>query len=150
MSRSYWTLATVVVIGLVLVCTGCATRKTAPAAGVIQNLDTERSDYNVMASVEGTGKVTKVLGLSFPFFAARAYVPGSIPVMSNPITGPSGGGYKAIGMATHEALNKVPEADTMIPMTYVLEKNGVPIIFRTFQATVRSKAIKIKTDGELK
>ena len=122
--------------------------KTAPGAGVVQNLETTRSDYQILATTEGTGTAFRILGISFPWGASRAFVSGNyLPIFKQ---GSGGSGMKACFMATYDALNKVPEADTFIPLTYTLEKNGIPGLFRTFTANVKGKAIKIKTDAELK
>lgn len=135
---------------LTLVGSGCATTKVAPANGIVQNLTAERNDYVVMSTVTGTAKAYKIVGIPFPWFKPRAVVPGPRPVSGAGILGVSGlMSEKVIGMATHDAIGKIPDADTIIPLTYTVEKNGFPIIYRIWTADVKGKAIRIKTDADL-
>ena len=124
-------------------CAGCATLKVAPPTGVGLDLSAARSDYSVLATVEGTGKAYTIVGIPLPFGAPVGSVFSglSVPGLQVP--------NKAMGIATYDALGKVPDADTIMPLTTTLEKNGIPFIFRTYSATVKGKAIKIKTDAEL-
>lgn len=121
---------------------GCATVKTAPISGVGQCLEAERGDYVVTGTVEGTGKSVTICGLTFPWGAPLGVVSSGQALMIRKVA-------VAQGIAVYDALGKVPDADTILPMTTTIEKNGIPFLYRTFTATVKAKAIKIKTDAEL-
>jgi anionic cell wall polymer biosynthesis LytR-Cps2A-Psr (LCP) family protein len=53
------------------------------------------------------------------------------------------------GRATYNALQKVPEADTIVPLTVETKAAGLNPLFWTTSATVKGKAVKIKSDSEL-
>ena len=121
---------------------GCATVKTAPVSGIGQCLQAERSDYVVTGTVEGTGKSVTILGLTFPWGAPVGVVSSGQSLLVRKIA-------VAQGIAVYDALGKAPDADTVLPMTTTIEKNGIPFIYRTYTATVKAKAITVKTDAEL-
>ena len=139
---------------------GCSfSHQNAPGAG-LSGLTMEglcRQDYTILDTVEGSGKVTRVLGFDTgdnqfgyigaggPGSAGEPGLAGFFRAFAAALTGPP---RDAGSAAVYDAMSKVPQADTFLPMTRVVSTSGLPGIFGNIysvqQARVRGKAVKIK------
>nr|VFJ72316.1 MAG: hypothetical protein BECKFW1821C_GA0114237_10338 [Candidatus Kentron sp. FW] len=143
---------------LLLVGCGAIERKVLPQNSFANADSMERKDYVVLDRVEGTSAKTsilfgaiqiiegdklKILGISF-FDDKYSYV--------SPPSGISGifGGSTTEDRAYFKALSKIPDADEVISILYTKEKTGIPILFRKEKVRFTGKAVKIKTDEEIK
>ena len=147
---------------IVIMLGGCSfSHQTMPGSG-LWGLGMEelcRQDYTVLETVEGSGTVTRILGFDTGD-SQFGYVGRAGP--------DSGGGFleawrlflsaffgpprDAGAAAAYDAMSKIPQADTFLPMTRTISTSGLPGIFGNIysvqQATVRGKSIKIRSgDG---
>ena len=111
----------------------------------------ERSDYTVLDTVEGKSCLTSVLFgivqvidgdkwkiLWIPFYEEKyALVINSFPY--NLFVSMEDRAY-------YDALAKTPDADVVFVKSYTNTDAGVPLIWTSKTASVRGKAIKLKTD----
>jgi hypothetical protein len=139
---------------------GCTTTtKKHPGVGIgsLHMAALERNEYAIMDTVEGAGKTTTVLGIfKFPLNRQTGYTlwagGGEAPPPAL-----SGGGFfarrtgvnQASAMAFYNVLAQVPNADAVMPTISTVETTGIPFLIRTHTATVKGKAVRIKTDSEL-
>ena len=152
-------LVSLAMVGMI-VSSGCSyTKQRAPGVGLYGLMMEElcRQDYVILDTVEGKGSVTRILwfitlgddqfgfvgneGLGGPtFFQALASIFVGQP-------------RDARAAATYDALSKLPEADTFLPMTRTASTTGLPGFFEGLysvtEATVRGKALRVKPgDGK--
>jgi len=126
---------------------GCTiTHSKAPEEGVYSlHLQTlRRSEFSILDTVEGQGEVGKFLCLFRTGDRKFGHVGGSTVGGLFPLPP----GRNAVAAATYDALEKVPDADYILPLTTTVTRSGLPFCFWTEKATVRGKAIKIKSDSE--
>jgi hypothetical protein len=161
-------LALVVVMAMA-VGLGCVSlNKQAPGVGLGSiNFDAlTRTQYVILDTVEGTADVKVYLWLfEVPLDKQVGYVGGyggaaqtggvlSGIISKIPIIGGGGGAAlssnKAYLAATYNALGKVPEADAILPTSSSVEIHNILFgLVKTYKATVKGKAIRVKTDKEL-
>lgn len=159
-----------VVVMAMAVGLGCVSlNKQAPGMGLgpIQFKELERNQYVVMDTVEGSAEVKvflwvfevpldKQIGYVGSYQGAAQAGAGGVlaGILSRiPIIGGAGGGIssnKAYLAAMYNALGKVPDADAILPTSSQVEiKSVLAGLVKIHKATVKGKAIKIKTDREL-
>lgn len=135
---------------------GCATSSRESAGigiGNMQLADLKRHEYQVLDTVEGQGKVTKVLGIGGPLFSkqwgwTRQSSGWAFGIQDGIFSGIKGG-YRASASAMYNALGKIPNADAFYTMSKTLEYRGFKPFYWTYTAKVKGKAIRIKPDSEL-
>ena len=140
-----------------LVLTGCASiARSAPGIGVgpIELEELARDEYVVLDSATGSYETVHFLFFhnrmhsrheigTVGFGVRAATLPFPLTVLAA-LRGPCD-----VGGAMFDAMTKTPEAEAFIPLTIETESFGLPPIFWTTRATVKGKAIKIKSDREL-
>lgn len=148
-------------VGIILLVSGCAgTMKIAPYQGSISINDTEmdRSEYVILQNVTGSAHSTYILagiientedGLRILGFGPSRKT-ALLSAYSGLMALMPGGQYSVGNRAYYDALTQVPDADTVLPMTRTEEHWGLPPIIYGRSATVTGKAMKIKTDKELR
>ena len=134
-------------------CTTSATQNTGVGIGNIHLADLKRHEYQILDTVEGEGKVTKILGFGPPFFSkqwgwTRQESESSWKSTGNPFSNLRGGAT-ASSSAMYNALTKIPNADAFYTMSKTLEYRGFKPFYWTYTARVKGKAIRIKPDSEL-
>lgn len=137
-------LGTVLVVSIL---GGCATNGRQQSGIGLRNMELnelKRHEYQVIDTVDGIGVTRTVLGLTFPLFKKKLGWTGADTRSRRPA--PSA---FASGRAMYDALGKVPTADAVFTVSKTVERRGVPFLFRTDTATVKIKAIRIKSDEEL-
>ncbi|OGP55989.1 MAG: hypothetical protein A2V67_08985 [Deltaproteobacteria bacterium RBG_13_61_14] len=157
-----------VVVMAMAVGLGCVSlNKQAPGVGLgpIMFDELTRTQYVIMDTVEGTAEVKVYLWIfEVPLdkqvgyiggYAGAAQTGGALAgiISRIPIIGGAGGAIssnKAYLAATYNALGKVPEADAILPTSSQVEVTNVLMgLVKTHKATVKGKAIRVKTDKEL-
>lgn len=126
---------------------GCATDGRQQADFGLGNMELnelKRHEYQVIDTVEGVGVTRTILGWTFPLLNRKAGWTGSVSGDPDPTRA-----GLAKGRAMYDALGKVPDADAVFTVSETVERRGVPILFRVDTATVKIKAIRIKSDEEL-
>jgi len=140
---------------VVLGAAGCATRiNESPRVGIddIKFKELERNEYEILGTVEATGKVTTYLGIiTVPFFDRNVgvVVPvgGDFPLaMETRIF--RGGQQRAFEVALFNALGEFPDADILLPVSAQVVTSD-SFFVTEYTATVKCKAIRIKSDDEL-
>ena len=163
------TLSALVVLGMVAT-GGCSyTTQKSPQLGLF-GLQLEklcRTDYEVLETVEGTGSVTTVFGFKtgdnqFGFVGNEGLPPAEglggifntvgalFKGLREFVFGPD---RTAVPAAVYDAMTKIPEADSFLPMSRTMSTTGLPGFLGFFyskqEASVRGKAIKIDNgDGK--
>jgi len=161
-------LALVVVMAMA-VGLGCVSlTKQTPGVGLgpIMFDELTRTQYVIMDTVEGTAEVKVYFWiLEVPLDKQAGYIGGyggaaqtggvlAGIISKIPIIGGGGGGAissnKAYMAATYNALGKVPEADAILPTSAQVEVKSILMgLVKIHKATVKGKAIRVKTDKEL-
>ncbi len=143
-------------VSVAMLAAGCATSATKNAGIGIGNIhlaDLKRHEYQILDTVEGEGKVTRILGFGPPMFSRQ----WGWTRQGSGTAGPLGkipfnrlkGGSIASASAMFNALTKIPNADAFYTMSKTLEYRGLKPFYWTYTAKVRGKAIRIKPDSEL-
>ena len=138
------------VLGTILVVSllgGCATDGRQQAGIGLKHMELnelKRHEYQVIDTVEGVGVTRTVLGFTFPLFKQKLGWAGTDSGNTR-LTGST----FASGRAMYDALGKVPDADAVFTVSKTAERRGIPLLFHTDTATVKIKAIRIKSDEEL-
>lgn len=121
----------------------------------------DRKDYEILGNVEGKGCVMNILAL----FTIKEVGEAEVRVRKVGFRGGFGFGYTVLDsgfqfshflgfgienaakeLAVYKALQKLPEADAIISPRYYIEGFSVWPFYVKKCATVKGKAIKIKTD----
>lgn len=158
-TMSVKTVAVGIALASVLAITGCAAvTKSVPGVGLgavtLESLD--RDEYVILDSTTGSCETVHFLCFNNRMFGRMEA--GSVnigiqaelvPFPLNILTQLMGAAPSDVGGAVYQALTKVPEADAVIPLTMETDTSGLKPIVWTTRATVRGKAIRIKTDSEL-
>lgn len=156
-----------IIIAMLLVVTGImtgckSTSQTTPVSPLLVQAKLDRTDYSVLKKVKGesytesylAGLVQIVDGKTILFWCIKDFdeeyagIPGimSSPLAALPMLGPS-----TSTRAYYKALQKSPEADMVIPKSCVYKQRiGFPLIYSKETVVYTGKAIKIKSDDELK
>lgn len=155
------------VLGLLaLSALGCSTsmdKMTLANVSGVNLAPLAREQYEVLDTVEGSGKVTYFLCLP----AVSYFLNGGDNFLYVFTFGDKQFGYAtesaaAVGLfglktrtdsvaaATYDALSKVKAADLLLPLSSRTSKTGLPGLYVTMRSTVRGKALRIKTDVDLK
>ena len=148
-------------LSFAVIMTGCrSTCQTTPVSPLAIQAKLNRADYSVLKKVEGKSNTksylcglvqyvdghTIILWIFKDFEEKYAGVPGTL---SSPLAGtvalPS-----TSTRAYYKALKKAPEADMVIPKSCVYKKSGFPVFYSEETVVYSGKAIKIKSDDELK
>jgi len=133
-----------VAVTLVAVLAGCSsTVRNAPGSGIdglkAENLKCS-GEMVILDTVEAKGELTKILGMPWPwFFGDQQYGYVSTGSISSFFVS-----RDAVAVATYNALSKVPEADTILPLTTTCSSNGFGMFYQHETATVKGKAVKVK------
>jgi hypothetical protein len=138
-------------------CAGCSSiSKSSPVTGSIIDIGAmKRGDYEVLEKVTGESESTSILcGLiqindgNLRLFYISFYT-DKISIYSA-----FQGGYlmssNPINRAYYNALAKTPDADTVLQKSINFETSGIPCIYSTEKVRIDGKAVKIKTDKEIK
>ena len=132
---------------LALLTCGCSsTRSRMPLDGVkmLQLEKLGRDEFVILDTVEGSGTVGRVFCFKTGddhFAYVTPYGQSAVGIFSGPWA------QDAVSAATYKALSKVPDADLILPMTTSASRTGI-WCFNSEKATVRGKAIRIKSDRE--
>ncbi len=123
-------------------CAGSVARK-AGIHPILELAEVPRSQYQIIDTVEGNGQVTTILCLfktgdsQFGYSGFGGGSGGMLAALAAP--------RNAAAAATYDAISKVPEADVLMPLTTTASYSGFGCLYRKERATVRGKAIKIKS-----
>lgn len=154
-------LGFMIAMGMMASMTGCTTAANVDSGIGLRKLQLsriKRHEYQILDTVEGTGKTKKVLGIQFPLLHQYYAMTQSNDGNTSPwmfsqgfFRGAWGGkrAGKATSKALFDALSKAPNSDAFYTMSQTLESHGFPFFFRIDTATVKGKAIRFKTDAEL-
>ena len=134
--------AAVVMVGALAGCAGSVARKP----GMMPELELDsvpRSQYQILDTVEGKGEVTTILCIfkvgdsqfGYSNFGAGSAI-GLAALRPR---------KDAAAAATYDAISKVPNADVFMPLTTTASYSGLGCLYNTERATVRGKAIQIKS-----
>jgi hypothetical protein len=157
MSQKQKIIILLIAVYCLSLCAGCSSiSKSAPVtASIIDVGSMKRTDYEVLDKVTGESESTFILcGLiqindgnlklfGIPFYTEKisiysafqsGYLSDSTPI------------YRAY----YNALAKTPDADTVLQKSLNFETSGVPCIYSTEKVRIDGKAVKIKTDKEIK
>ncbi|GEM_PF-3557805 len=119
-----------------------------------------RDQYEIMGTVEGTGEAKCYLNFIWRpkdlqegiIARSLALAPPSpargISAALGGVTGSTVTYNKAYQIALYNALTKVPEADMVLPTSATLITKG-GIFVTTYTATVKCRALKLRSDKEL-
>jgi hypothetical protein len=143
--RTHFLRVTGLVVGVVLVgalagCAGSLARKPGMTPGLALE-SVPRSQYQILDTVEGKGKVTTILcfiKLGDKQFGYSSFGGGS--ALGLAALRPQ---KDAAAAATYDAISKVTNADLFMPLTTTGSYSGLGCIYGTERATVRGKAIQI-------
>jgi len=152
-------------VGIIGVLTGCAGLvKQAPQLQMQMDVAAmDRNDYVILDRVNGESTKTsiafgaiqiidgsKMIICGMRLFADQyARSPHEMTYIEDFLT-------KALELPTsqdrayYKALAATPDADVIIPKTYDYEKSGIPVLFTHEKVNFKGKAIKLKTDKQLK
>jgi len=152
------TVTTTLALAGFLILTGCASiSRSAPGIGVcpIELEELARNEYVVLDSATGSQETTHFLLVFHSRMFSRQEV-GTVGFGAQAMTLACPlsllGAFWApsdVNGAIFDALTKMPEAEAVIPLTIETESSGFKPIFWRTRATVKGKAIKIKSDKEL-
>ncbi len=135
----------IVAASLVAMLGGCAASNAMkPSAFPGIRLDMPRSGYQILNTVEGKGSVTRILCI----FSLGDSQFGYSSLGGGPAIGLAAltRAKDAVAAATYDAISKSPKADMFLPLTTVASSSGLGCLFSTERATVRGKAVRIKSD----
>lgn len=140
--------------------TGCASIQRQTPSMSLRGLNIEgnfeRKDFIVLGSVEGTsversiagGLVKKIDGnwqiLGIPFYEETYSI--TTPSQSSNSSGGIFSNATPEDRAYYDALVKTPDADFILPKTFIKEIRGIPIIDNTTTVTFQGKSVRIRTD----
>lgn len=151
------TLTAALALAGLLLLTGCASiARSAPGIGVgpIELEELARDEYVVLDSTTGSYETVHFLCFHNRMFSRREVGTVGFGFRATTVSFPWSllvalGTPSDVGGAIFDAMTKMPEAEAVIPLTIETESSGLPPIFWTTKATVKGKAIKIKSDREL-
>ena len=124
--------------------TGCTSYRAAlPGVAVSSSMGFQRADYEVLQTAKGQGCVTFVGMFPLPFFFVTAEDLGA------DLYGTDVGG-RSREIAVYKAVQSIPDADALIIPRFhdVIETSG--IWYHKVCSTVTGKAIRFKTDYQLR
>lgn len=133
---------------LLLMLAGCQStisKMTQMGVNVLTMEDLDRDEYVILDTVEGHGRVTRVLYIFT--FGDKQFGYTSYSGLAANFLGTRD--RSALSAATYDALSKVKSADVILPLSSTTSQTGFPILWSTTRSSVRGKAIRIKTDSEL-
>ena len=145
---------------LILPVMGCSTTTKQSPAAAIDGIDLQelpRNEFVIMDTVEGSGKVQKICGITLPFklkaghianYAVAQPAPSALAAIFPFLAGASIGD-KARAMAVYDVLAQVPNADAIVPLSSTVEVSGFPIFYKVATGTAKGKSLRIKTDSEM-
>jgi hypothetical protein len=134
---------------------GCSVKKATPVSEFTVKGEVDRNEMVVLDRVEGNSKTlfilfglvqviddSKVKVFWIPFYEEKFAIadPGFFSSLF----------VTAEDRAYYNALAATPDADTVLPKSYSKEKSGVPMLFSTTTVKFTGKALKLKTDTELR
>ena len=119
---------------------GCSwTIRQADGTNVQAVLNLDRDKYVIMETVKGHGRVKYFFGFIRISDGQYGYVRSQ-----------SIWDWKdAEAIATFQAINQAPGADTLLPLTTEVSGHGFPYVYWVEIADVSGKALRLKTDKEL-
>lgn len=139
----------VLVASILSGCTTAGRQSTGVGIGDLALNELKRHEYVLMDTVEGVGKTTTVLGITFPLFHRQTAWTVSANGFSGPLRDDAAKAKLASGRAMYDALSKVPSADAVFTMSKTIEEFRIPFIYRVNTATLKAKGVRIKSDEEL-
>jgi len=139
---------------------GCTSvQRATPAAPGLVNINLEKGDYTMLASVKGSSTVasyvcgivqvidgSKVSILGFKNFEDQYSFQMREPSILDALTL---GLFRTVSVedrAYYKALAATPDADAVIPKAFVKQSSGFPILFVEEEATFTGKALKYKSE----
>ena len=147
-------------VAVVAMASGCASvQRATPAAPGLVNINLEKGDYTMLASVKGSSTVSsyvcgivqvidgsKVSILGFKNFEDQYSFQQKEPSMLDVLTF---GIFRTVSVedrAYYKALAATPDADAIIPKAFTKQSSGFPILFVEEEATFTGKALKYKSE----
>lgn len=129
---------------------GCASvQRGTPAAPGQVNINLEKGDYTMMGSVKGTSTVKSyVFGIVQVIDGDKVSVLGIKSFEDQySFMGPGPGFFVSVeDRAYYKALAATPDADAVIPKSFVKQSSGFPFIYEEQEATFTGKALKYKSE----
>ena len=139
---------------------GCASvQRATPAAPGLVNINLEKGDYTMLATVKGSSTVasyvcgivqvidgSKVSILGFKNFEDQysfqqprsTGIFGLLEAILNPVS--------VEDRAYYKALAATPDADAVIPKAFTKQSSGFPLLYVEEDATFTGKALKYKSE----
>ena len=153
-------------VGIIAILTGCVgLNKRIPQAGMQVDIGSmDRNHYVVLDLVDGESTRTSICGGLIQFVDGNKLVICNMrffadefsqePIMQERSFSERLMDYLTLPTvqqrAYYKSLAATPDADVIIPKAYDYESSGIPVIFTHEKVNFRGKAIKLKTDKELK
>ncbi len=138
---------------------GCASvQRATPAAPGLVNINLEKGDYTMLASVKGSSTVSSyVFGIVQVIDGSKVSVLGfknfedqySFQQQDNSFLGALFGIFRTVSVedrAYYKALAATPDADAVIPKAFTKQSSGFPLLFVEEEATFTGKALKYKSE----
>lgn len=158
-----------IVVAMLLVFTGMITgctsiSRTAPASPLIVQAGLKRADYSVLKRVEGQSCTKSYFGGLFEEIDGKTVLFGIIfdekyaGIPGTPLSSPLAGVFpfnilirpSTAARAYYQALIQAPDADMILPKSCIHKRSGFPLFYSEETVIYTGKAIKIKSDSELK
>ncbi len=138
---------------------GCASvQRATPAAPGLVNINLEKGDYTMLASVKGSSTVSSyVFGIVQVIDGSKVSVLGfknfedqySFQQQDNSFLGALFVIFRTVSVedrAYYKALAATPDADAVIPKAFTKQSSGFPLLFVEEEATFTGKALKYKSE----
>ena len=145
--------------------TGCTSiNRTVPASPIVIQASLKRADYSVLKRVEGKSCTKSYFGGLFEEIDGKTVLFGIIfdekyaGIPGTPLNSPLAGIFpfnilirpSTASRAYYQALIQAPEADMILPKSCIHKRNWFPPFYSEETVIYTGKAIKIKSDSELK
>jgi len=148
-------VSSLVMAAVAVVMSGCASvQRATPSAPGQVNINLERGDYTMLASVKGSSTVksyafgvvqivdstkVRVLWVFKDYEDQYSYQdPGFFNLLFGTVS--------ASDRAYYKALAATPDADAIIPKALIKQTSGFPFIYEEEEATFTGKALKYKSE----
>ena len=144
---------------VLLLTNGCTSTRGTPSALPTINANMDKNDYQVGPATQGSTHVDSYLGgfvkildqdnvsvLGFPFYEVKTAGPQDEKTFVGLFQEFMTGQAEARGRAYFKALEAAPDADTIIPKSYIIKDRIIfPIIYSEYDVTFQGKALTYKS-----
>jgi hypothetical protein len=120
-----------------------------PYSGLALQAGLSRGDFVVLDNVEAASTTTSILGGVIQVIDSDNWKVFGIPFFTEKYTTVAGGPLfdeRPEQRAYYKALEKTPDADTVLVKSMDREETGVPGLYSTTSVRFRGKAIRLKPD----